>query len=95
MTILQRLEVIVWLLKLKNWRFCHNRYFEGAEPVMVTTDLEIAKQVLIKDFSKFHSRQASTDQYGYQFVFCLFASTFITWKEDQTLKFNIFAEYDP
>ena len=27
---------------------------------MVTTDLEIAKQVLIKDFNKFHSRQVST-----------------------------------
>ena len=36
--------------------FHFGRYYEGATPKIVTTDLEIAKQVFIKNFSKFHIR---------------------------------------
>ena len=34
-------------------------FFEGERPVLVTSDLEILKYVLIKDFSNFHSRNFS------------------------------------
>jgi hypothetical protein len=33
------------------------RYFEGPLPVLVTSDLDIVKEVFIKDFSKFTGRK--------------------------------------
>ena len=34
-----------------------SRYYEGPKPIIVTSDVELLQQVMIKEFSKFHSRK--------------------------------------
>ena len=39
--------------------FIYFRYYENLTPVMVVSDVEMIKQILVKDFSKFNARKAS------------------------------------
>ena len=55
-------ETLIFMAAFKKFfgtMYFHFRYFDGGLPTLVTTDLEIAKQVLIKDFNKFHAREVS------------------------------------
>ena len=51
---------------------CAFRYFDAGTPTLVTTDLEIAKQVLIKDFNKFHSREVTAQTKTSMTITCYF-----------------------
>ena len=55
-------ETLIFMAAFKKFfgtMYFHFRYFDGGLPTLITTDLEIAKQVLIKDFNKFHAREVS------------------------------------